>query len=57
MSHPKTVEELLKILRDDCSVPDLRTYFNVDTPEILQSTRALGSTPLTAAVAETTCAM
>jgi hypothetical protein len=32
MTHPKTVEELLKILRDDRSVPDLRTYFNIDTP-------------------------
>jgi hypothetical protein len=33
MTRLKTVEGLLNILRDDRSVPDLRTYFNIDTPD------------------------
>lgn len=33
MARPKTIEELLRILRDDRSVPELRTYFNIDTPD------------------------
>ena len=32
MTRLKTGEDLLKILRDDRSVPELRTYFNIDTP-------------------------
>jgi hypothetical protein len=30
---PKSVEELLRILRDHRSVPDLRFYFNIDSPD------------------------
>jgi len=33
MEHAKTIEELLKILRDDRSVPELRCYFNIDTSD------------------------
>jgi hypothetical protein len=33
MAHPKDVEELLRILKDDRSVPELRSYFNIDTPD------------------------
>jgi hypothetical protein len=33
MACPKTAEELLSILRDDRSVPELRSYFNTDTPD------------------------
>jgi hypothetical protein len=33
MPHQKTVEELLRILGDDRSVPHLRSYFNIDTPD------------------------
>jgi Family of unknown function (DUF6308) len=33
--RPKSVEELLKILSDPRSVPDLRTYFNLDRPDDL----------------------
>jgi Family of unknown function (DUF6308) len=31
----KSIEELLRILRDPRSVPDLRTYFNLDRPDDL----------------------
>jgi hypothetical protein len=30
---PKGVDELLRILRDHRSVPDLRIYFNIDSPD------------------------
>lgn len=32
MTGSKTVDELLRILRDDRSVPELRSYFNIDIP-------------------------
>lgn len=31
--RPKTVEELLRILRDHRSIPELRDYFNLDCPD------------------------
>lgn len=34
MARPKTGEELLRVLGDDRSVSELRSYFNVDTPGV-----------------------
>jgi hypothetical protein len=31
--RPKSADELLRILRDPRSVPDVRTYFNLDRPD------------------------
>jgi hypothetical protein len=41
--RPKSADELLRILRDPRSVPDVRTYFNLDRPDDASQYAELGS--------------